>query len=667
MADKKRGRPKKSQYGEELEGKILKIFGDEYAIASENKEHENSRFNEYYDMLHCIRTNELDGIESDVFMPEFVSRVLTLVADFVSRYFQSRDYVETRVENDDPRDMLESKASRHLLNTILGRRDTHYFEKIVRLLMFVIPSGYGIIKGGYDQRIENVIVGYEDAEDYVYNEDGERLAEDGNVYADPYTQTPMKEIVSRPVTESVVVCDTPTFEVYPNQDVFFSPEYAYTLNDKEWVIFRGEKTLAQLEADAALFGYFNLDVLKKNPPADGSRKKKEETTLKGSMDQEPEPQEKKFTILERWGRAWVKVKEYDEAGKPLDYEPGYDKKTGKPLDGAELHECIVTWVVTGWSEQPSVLIRFQVSPHTRRPMVRFKCYIDSLKDTGFGDGEIVQELQLGVNDIINLTNFRTMLATTPAFKAKRYAGIPQNIKISPTRAIEVEQLEDLQELTISDNIQGGLAQYGTFIQGIDRAMAVYPHRMGAQTDAVESATAASIMDSRANIRASLRTMTLEYAGFVDFYDMLLTLCNDFMLPETLESILGPELVYAYNPQREDRFVPVSQAIETEENKHFKIKMWDQIMGRIVAIPNPRTPIVANYILGQIIELMGGDFKHFKKFMFEENAALNQQFAMQGGMGKGGPSTPNANPNPAQNQTMMPQRGTEQAVRGAAQM
>ena len=101
--------------------------------------------------------------------------------------------------------------------------------------------------------------------------------------------------------------------------------------------------------------------------------------------------------------------------------------------------------------------------------------------------------------------------------------------------------------------------------------------------------------------------------------MILSLCNDFMLPETLENILGQDAVF-YNPERKDRFKPVSQAIETEASKNFKISMLDQVLGRVVNLAqnNPKGPAVVNYIIGQILEVMGGDFKHFKKFMFEED-------------------------------------------------
>jgi len=200
---------------------------------------------------------------------------------------------------------------------------------------------------------------------------------------------------------------------------------------------------------------------------------------------------------------------------------------------------------------------------------------------------------------------------------------------------------------------------------MDYAMATSPQTMGMDSERRETATQASIMKQRADVRIGMKSMNFEFIGFTEFYDMLLTLCNDFMLPQTLFDMIG-EYAYAYNPQREDKFKPISQALETEESKHFKIQMWDQIMGRVVQIPNPKTPMVINYILGQILDLMGGDFKHFKRFMFEEDPEAIVLYQLATGA-KGAGSTPNQNMMPTQNQFALPQGGQEQAARAMGGM
>jgi len=279
-------------------------------------------------------------------------------------------------------------------------------------------------------------------------------------------------------------------------------------------------------------------------------------------------------------------------------------------------------------------------------------------------------------------NYRTKLSITPGFKAKRFAGIPDNVRVTPEKAIMVENMEDLEEFKIEDNIQGGLHHQNLLSSRMDFAMATHPQIMGVSPEPRETATQATLIDDRASTRLSMKSTNLEFIGFTEFYDMLLTMVNDFMLPPTLENILGRHVQH-YNPNRQDKFKPVSQALDSEESKQFKIKMWDQVLGRVAAIPNPKTPAVVNYIIGQVLELMGGDFKHFKRFMFEEDPRSLMLYQLVTGSanppiaGPGQPGTGAGPPKPGQakrqnpprsgspsNQYGFPQSPREQATRAS---
>uniref|UniRef100_A0A6H1ZN18 Portal protein n=1 Tax=viral metagenome TaxID=1070528 RepID=A0A6H1ZN18_9ZZZZ len=667
-----RGAPKQktdAPFGEDIQQQLLKVLGDELVIAERNTEVSTKHFDEYYNMVHCLRVGKENDWESDIYLPEFVSRLLTDIGNFVAQYFSSDDYVETAKHSSEPEDVAEAKASKDLLNYVLNRKDSYYYHKLVRLLMFVRPTGYGYIKGGYAQRVENRFVGTKVRSEYVMDDMGNVLDENGMVYEDSYTQKPSFVTVEDPVYEDVVLEDRPTFDVYPNQYVHVSPEYVYSLQDKRYVIFETEKTLDELKEDAPLCGYFNLHLLEK---IEGNTADHAEKTYNkgGKKDIPPEPVSPPFVVFERWGLFPANV-ERDMSGKIISAKPGINKQ-GEIDDKAENIECILSYVELpgmGKTDQSSAklyeMIRFQASPHTKRPMVRFNCYIDALNDEGFGDGEVTRELQIATNDMYNLSNYRTKLATTPAFKGKRFSGIPSKITISPETVIELEDMTDLQEVLIKDDIQGAMIHLGTLSSRMDYVMATSPMTMGMAPENRETATVGSIMDQRASIRIGMKSMTLEKVGFTEFYDMLLTLCGDFMLPQTLKKILGEDAQF-FNPEREDRFKPVSQAIQTEESKKFKIKMWDQLLGRLVAFPNPKTPLVINYIMGQVLELMGGDFKHFKKFMFEEDIKSNFLYALATGQGRGmlQGGTPNmpGGPNPQSNQAGLPMMGQEMGAR-----
>lgn len=643
-------------FDDDVQQHILDWLSREFETAKRNMLPFHKAFKEYNDMIHCIRDKKND-YEPDIYLPEFTSRLLTQIGNFVSRYFSSRDFVETRVNSDDPRDVAEGKASKKLLNVLLGEKQAHYFHKLCRLLMFVNPGGFGIIKGGYDQQVEQVITGYQQVAEYARDEAGEILAEDGAPYTDPYNQAPGKVVSQVPQFADKVVKDRPVFDVYPIMNVYYDQKYAYSLQDKEYIYFEGEESLDNLMRDKVRLGYFNLERLKDMEKPPDAQEADKPHSVSGTAEEPVVKVSPVFQILERWG-TWPMIMQEDGS-----YKPGIDRN-GETSDTAENIEGIVSYACEGTEKTPLELIRFQASPHSRRPMARFLCYIDAVKDSGFGDGETSKELQIAANDTFNLSAYRTEMATKLAFKAKRWAGIDENIKLTPDKAILLENIDDLQEFKVVDDIMGSMNQLSVIANRMDDAMATGPNQRGMGGERRETATVGAIMDRRADIRMSLKTTTLEWIGFTEFYDMILTLCNDFMLPKTLADILGPD-VFAYNPKREDKFEPVSQALETEESKEFKIKLWDQILGRVVGLPNPKTPIVVNYIMGQVLELMGGDFKHFKKFMFSEDAQANMLYQLAtSAKGQGQGSTPNMGGGGPQNQTGLPQPGPEQMVRQA---
>jgi len=147
--------------------------------------------------------------------------------------------------------------------------------------------------------------------------------------------------------------------------------------------------------------------------------------------------------------------------------------------------------------------------------------------------------------------------------------------------------------------------------------------------------------------------------------MLLTLCNDFMLPETLDDLIGKEIAAAYNPKRKDKFRPTSQALENDESKQFNIKTLQGLWGMTAPIQNPNTPKVLNMIWAGIVDLMGTQHAALKSVMFEEDIESNLLYTLAtGSKGTGTPQVaPQAAP-PVQNQNNIPQGQAEQQVRAA---
>jgi len=647
-----------SGVSEDVQKGLIKYLSDELDVAKRNNAKVQGDFEDFYHMVHCIRDAKAEVWRSDISLPEFLSRLLTQIGNFATQYFGSTDYVETDIDSDDPKDVAEAKAAKKLLNHILNDKDTYYYQKIIRLLMFVFPTGYGIIKGYYNQQTEQVISHYNQRSELsVDPETGEYMADDGLPYSDPTMQRAAFNTIQEPVYKTSVIVDRPEFDVYPNQNVFMSPEYTYSLNDKEWIVFEGEgKTLASFRTAADRMGYFNLDLLEKEEP-EGERGSKT-YNRDGQYEEHPQPPEKVFIPYERWGR--FPYIAYDDGT----FKPGIDEN-GVILPDAELGECIITYVKCREADDIGHIVGFRKSNHSKRPMARFLCYVDAVNDNGFGDGEANRELNIAMDDNFNLMYDRARMAMTPAFKGKKFMGLPETIQYAPGYIIPMENPDsDLKEMVIQDNIQGGIAAHNLLASRMDFVMATAPQTMGQSADRAETATQASIINQRASIRIGMKSMNQEFIGFAEFYDMLLTMCDDFMLPETLENILG-DLAFSYNPKRKNKFKPVSQALETEESKQFKIRTLQgmlQVVGSVMHL-NPKAPRTMNAIIGEIFETHGKKFKHIKKFLLEDNpetVALYQIYT--GSQGQGTAPMPQNPMAPPQNQSGLPQQQPEQAAR-----
>jgi len=128
----------------------------------------------------------------------------------------------------------------------------------------------------------------------------------------------------------------------------------------------------------------------------------------------------------------------------------------------------------------------------------------------------------------------------------------------------------------------------------------------------------------------------------------------FAQPETGYELMGDKLWF-FNPGYDYFYKPLSQSIMTDESKSTKIKEWTSILQVIANSPHPDMPLIFNYILAQIVVLMGDEFVNFSdKFLSpEEPLQVQNQGSPQGEQGMmGGPS----------NQYLLPQPDMEVMTR-----
>jgi hypothetical protein len=437
--------------------------------------------------------------------------------------------------------------------------------------------------------------------------------------------------------------------------VFTDNQYVYSLQDKQYVIFRLERTLDDLKIEQAKHGYFNLDVvedLQINGDTEARRDtKKDDKTV---PDKTPS---KQMDILRRYGKFWTLVDVKEDGSVKV--KPGLDIN-GDPKDDAELLEVLITYALVGSSK---VMIGYHLTPYLDandqpfRPILRGLCYVHPTNDEGLGDGKSSRELQVAINDTFNISNDRVQLATIPTFITKKYAVDDNDtLYLEPGHNIELEDPSDFKELKISDNIGGALNQIAMLTGAMDKATSIFPSTMGAQVKASTTATAIAGAESRSDMRTNYKSVTFEHTALSEMYWMIQQMTYRFAHEETAFKLMGDKL-FDFDPSKDYYYKPVSSSIESEQSKANKIRSYIQILGYISSIPHPDSVNQINQVLTKIYEYMGDEYVSFGNSLLNPNIPLTPQGAQGGSpeaLGGGG----------ASNQFGGEQSGAEQFVREA---
>lgn len=640
----------------DIENGIISIVIDsEVNTEKNNKKQDNDDFEAVLDMLECKRTEKDYDWQSNLFIPEYPSIWLTDSSGWAGQYFPSRDFVDVYLGDDEPQSKQKSMVAKKTINKILNDRNIFYYHKYMRARTLNSTAGQVYAICYWEREIKQELKGYRDIP--------ETLNVDiyGNEMIDPTIQIPARRMRREPIYEEVPIFDRFNFEVIDPRNVYTDNIYCYSAQQKEWITIRSEKTYDNLLNDQNSNGYFNLDKIKEKLKSQFETETSKETYNKDDNSQRAtDTPVKPFDVYERFGKFWCIVKERNGRGEPVEIESGID--TYKNIkDGAELLETIIAVALVG---NEKVLIRFQPTPYydakgkTYKPIVRGWCYIHPTKDSGLSDGKYNRELQKAINDTVNMSNDRVKLSTIPVFKGNRLS-LQDNtsVYIEPGHVIEMENPQtDLLELNIKDNVQGAMMQWQLFKTMEEQVSGIYPTTMGQlPTFSSTSATAVAGAEQRTDRRNNYKSLTFEYSFLIEFYWMILQMVFRFARKETVLKLMGRDAIY-FDPDADYTYTPLSSNIETEYNKFEKIKMWDQILGRVVNMPNPKTPVLVNFIITQIIELMGNEFSDFKRALLDENAPVEPG-------GNAPPDMKNRNISPESNQNNIPMSILEQRTRG----
>lgn len=602
-----------------------KIVDNEYKIAVSNAQTMNDDFESYVDLLDSVHVGKDQEWESDISLPEFPTHVITQSSIDSNKIAATRDFTEVYLQDESDEAKAASASAKELINRTLNRRRLHHYHKHIRSKMMAQLGGYSYLLAWWEYEEKKEIEDYEEFE----------TVENGEI-----------TIGRKPIYKTTVVKDCFNYEALDPRNVFTNNDYAYSMQDKPWVDIRCKKPLSELKTDEKKQEYFNLDKLSKTnidtEATDSTTGQEDKFTNTEVIDPE-------YDIVTRYGKMWA-IRKEDKI------EPGFTE-TGEIAKEAEFLECLCTFAIDGGNKY---LIGFRETPYVDsngvpyKPIIRRLCYIHPTKDAGVGDGKYAREIQWAIDDTFNMSNNRTTLATIPVMKGKKFSlEDNSSVYIEPNHVIELNDVKDLEELKISDNIQGAMTQLGILTGKMQQVTAIFPTTMGQVAGGSTTATAVAGAEQRTNVRSGYKDTVSEYTCECELYWMIQQMTYVFAQPETGLKLMG-EKVYDFDPTLDYFYKPVTSAIETEQSKNAKIQQWTQVLGYVSQIQHPDTVKIINYILSQMFTYMGDEFVNFG------NSMLNPKQQIQGGSDQmSALGTPNSN------QNGVPMSGMEQGARGIA--
>jgi len=603
MAKKKTKEPLKGKYGDAENALASIVVDSEYETAKTNNKEDYATYEAILDMIEGIRSEKNYDWKSDINIPLVISHLLTDEAAWTS-YFTTRDFVEVYLEGETG-DKPKTMATKKLINKTLNMKDIYHFHKFIRTRIINWLYGNAAAICFWEQDIRTTEVPQPPAQiPYLAYENGQAV----------------RKTIEQPRPPRIVetiITDRFNYEPLDPRNLFCSPEYCYSIQQKRYAIVRSEKTWEELNADKDRNGYINLDIVKARLSDEETETAKAGYNQLGNKPKAGKTPLKPFDVLDRYGQIPAIVEERDEDGTTVKASPGYDS-SGQVIDDAEMIEGIVSFALPRGTK---VLIRFQPTPfidalgRSYKPLLRSWCYIHPSKDSGLSDGKNLRELQVGINDTFNVSNDAVMMETMPTLVGKK-SSMEDNptIYYEPEHLIELENPEtDLQQLKFRANIRGAWTQIDSLLTFASQTSAVFPGTMGGLSgESGTTATEFSGTETQSNKRFNLKSLTFEYTWCVELYWLINQMTYRFARPETLLNLVGSlDLADAFDPNADYTYVPLSQSLESEHNKIRKAGVYDQMAGRLAGLakifPKEIGQIIAA-IVGKQMVLMGAEYQ-----------------------------------------------------------
>lgn len=630
---------------DKIEKMVLANALAEFEIDEQNHSKDNEDFEVHMNLFNLIGDQPEEDWMANIYLPEFYGEIVTQASIEAAQEFQRRDFVAVYHESKKPEHMAAAEADKELINRTLNQPHVHYFQKRMRASGLKNITGKVYYKCWWERKITKFTVTENQTEELDIDVDGEPMVSD--------EQIAQRITLPVEIEKEHIVYDRWNIDVLDSRNVFCSPEYTYSLQDKRRVTIRFDTDIGEMEDNQDIMGYINLDkarkALKKDSTVDTDTKK---------GDDFDEPQEYQFTqlkpimMLETYKKEWVKVN-----ANGMDITPGFDSR-GEREKGAVLMEIIKCIAHVG---ETKVLVRYQRNKNrdpfgnAYRPITKGICYIHPTSDLGVGDGKASRGPQTAMNDVFNMGVDKLRIALNPVVKAGTASAseFRDTWEFAPRAVWEAYNPDDLKEMVMDDNISGAMALTQFFKSEQNQVTATSPQSQGVLPLASTTATATADAAARTDARSHYKGLTNSHTALNEIYRFIKWQTFQYARPETAQKLMG-EKVFEFDPYADHAFKIVTEAIETNESKINKINLYNQQFQQVAAIGNPGTLGILNKILAKQARLLGDEYEESLEGLFNEKA----EFQPTSGGG-----TPAVAGQPTTNQTGLIQSPQEQSVRG----
>lgn len=624
----------------EVESIVLARTKGEYEIDRQNHIDDNNGFEIYMNLYNLIGDEPDEDWQSNIRLPEFLSGMLTQSSIEAFQEFRRRDFVEIYHESKEKEHMAAGEAKKELINRTLNQPHVHYFQKRMRASGLKNITGKVYFACWWERKTIKVTETQPEIRGTGEDVNGLLMGLEDN-------QIEANEVFEEEVENEQVIYDRWNIDVLDPRNVFTSPEYTYSMQDKKRVWVRTVTDFATMEEQQERMGYINLKEVEDTieGKGGGTTQSKIDTKEDGK-----ENQEYKFTAMPEFdvNKCWCKEYVVIDKKDIEQIKPGVDEQ-GIRVKGAVLMEIVKAFADIKGQQ---ILVMYQRNKNrdpygnAYRPIIRGKCYIHPTDDMGFGDGLAARQLQTGMDDNFNLANDRVRIATEPTIKASTASATDfrNTWNYGPRAVFEAYDANDIQEMIISDDITGSLNVIQMLRGMQQQASATFETTQGGRGAPSETATAVAEGATRTDARSHYKALTYEHTAINEIFQMICWQTWQFALPETAEKMMGKK-VFDFNPFLDHTFKPVSEAIETEYSKNTKLNIYNNQFAQVASIPNPNTLKVLNKILLKTGRLLGDEHEEVIEALFDEESEFT---GTQGGIG-----TPaNAGGSPV-NQTGLP--------------